>query len=355
MLNRHERRNLGRGQLQGSAKPRVVESLLDAMKDGREYESIVGLNYAGTDLTPELKRSLAAIEQVRQRPCIAYVANVVRPGGETSITAADHLPFQEMVSNVPLAARKVDVMIATPGGSAETVTQFVDALRRRFDEVDFLIPYMAMSAGTLWALSGDRIWMDERAFIGPIDPQVPAKDGRFVPAQALLALLARIQTEGQAALARGAQPNWTHVVLLKELDARVLGAALTASDYSINMAADFLAKYKFKSWTTHSSSGQPVTGAERTARAKAAAAQLCDHERWKAHGHGIARDVLQKELRILPEMPESQPGLLAAMRRAWALFCYVFERTPTSKALVSQHYSFVRHDPAQVQLLARGA
>jgi len=46
---------------------------------------------------------------------------------------------------------------------AEQVTLFVDAIRAKFQSVEFILPYKAMSAGTLWALSGERIWMDRRA------------------------------------------------------------------------------------------------------------------------------------------------------------------------------------------------
>lgn len=67
---------------------------------------------------------------------------------------------------------------------------------------------MAMSAGTIFCLSGDDLIMDERAFFGPIDPQVPSKNGRYVPAQSITTLIADIQTRGQEQLAKGLQPNW---------------------------------------------------------------------------------------------------------------------------------------------------
>src|SRR5262249_42703374 len=155
---------------------------------------------------------------------------------------ADHLPFVEMIAGVAPEARAVDVFLATPGGSGQQVTQFVEALRGRFDSVEFIVPYKAMSAGTLWALSGDRIWMDGRAYLGPIDPQVTGKDGNFVPAQALLTLLNMIQGAGQDALSKGQQPPWSYVVLLKEMDQRQLGAALTGSGWVIGQASQFLSK-----------------------------------------------------------------------------------------------------------------
>ncbi|MCG8605542.1 hypothetical protein MJD09_11155 [bacterium] len=247
-----------------------------------------------------------------------------------------------MVSRVDPAAKEVDILLATPGGSAEQVNLFVEALRPRFDTVDFLIPYKAMSAGTLWALSGDRIWMDERAFLGPLDPQVPSKDGTYVPAQALLTLLDKIQREGDAALAKKENPPWALIRLLDQMDQKQLGAAISASDYVATMAAQYLEQYKFRTWQFHGSSGQAVTADEKRQRTREVAGVLCSHDRWKAHGHAISRDVLWKEVRILIDRPEDQDGLQRAMRRLWALLYYTFDKSPVVKLMVSSGYSFFR-------------
>lgn len=332
--------------------PTIVPSLLDAMKDGNEYGSIVALQPKDGNLVPELKRAVAELEAVRKRPCVCYVANLVRDVPETSIHAADHLPFSEMVGRIDSSAREVDVFLATPGGSAEQVNLFVEALRPRFDSVDFLVPYKAMSAGTLWALSGDRIWMDSRSFLGPLDPQVPSKDGSYVPAQALLTLLQMIQDQGAKAIAQKQNPPWSLIRLIDQMDQRQLGAAISASKYVVTMAAQYLERHKFKSWVSHSSSGRLVTPDDRRTRAFEVAEELCSHDRWKAHGHAISRDVLTKELRILIHQPESVPALQRAMRRLWALFYYTFDRAPVTKVLLSAGYTFIR---SQANVVARHA
>lgn len=320
--------------------PQKVPSLLDRMTDGNEYGSIVSLIPTENNMIPELRRALADIEAIRGRPCICYVANVVKDISDTGIVASDHLPFCEMVGLVDQAAKEVDVFLATPGGSAEQVTQFVEALRNRFTGVDFLIPYKAMSAGTLWALSGDHIWMDSRAFLGPIDPQVPSKDGRLVPAQALLTLLAEIQKKGEEARKNGLNPPWSDMMLLRELDPRQLGAAISASQYSITMAKTYLMNYKFKGWAQHSSTKQPVTPKDREDRARWVAEGLCSHDKWKAHGHAISREVLFQELKVAIDHPAAP--LERAMRRLWALLYYTFDKTNSAKIIFSQRYAFVR-------------
>lgn len=329
--------------------PPAVDSLLDRMEVGNEYGSIVGLVPKAVDLVPELRRALSEIEAVRGRPCICYLANVVRSGPETSVHDSDQLPFHEMVGLVPAESRSVDVLLSTPGGSGEQVTRFVECLRNRFDNVEFIIPSKAMSAGTLWALSGDRIWMDERACLGPIDPQIMTKDGLFVPAQALFTLLKRLQDQGQEAISKGRNPDWTDITLVREMDQKQLASTISSSKWVETTAARYLEQYKFSNWPTHRSTGVSVTPADRQERAEKVASLLASHDRWKAHGHAISRDVAHKELQIEIDHPESIDGFLPAIRRTWALFHYVFDRGLATKLILSQHYVLARQSPPAKQ------
>jgi hypothetical protein len=311
------------------------------MVDGNEYGSIVSLAPANPDIVVEMRRAIQDLQQIRGRPCVLYVANQIKDVQETAIRASDHLPFCEMVGLIPPEAQRLDIFIATPGGSAEQVNLFVEALRPRFHEVDFLVPYKAMSAGTLWALACNRIWMDSRAFLGPLDPQVPSKDGAYVPAQALMSVLQKIQEDGQAAIAKGEQPPWSLIRLLDMMDQKALGAAMSSTNYVINMASTYLNNFKFASWQEHSDKSV-VTPEGRKNRADWVAAQLASHERWKAHGHAISRDILWDELKIKIDFPESVEGLQRAMRRLWALVYYTFDKLPVVKMMISEQYSFVR-------------
>lgn len=313
------------------------------MQDGREYESIVGVTAANPNVNSEIRRGIGEIETIRNRPCLCYVANLARELPNRGIESSDYLPFVEMVGTVPSDQKCVDVLLATPGGSVETVGQFVEALRGRFDDVAFIVPAQAMSAGTLWALSGDSVWMTNRAYLGPIDPQVPGRDGRFLPIQALLTLLATIQKSGEERMAKGLQPEWSHIVLLKNMDLKELGAAMTSSKYVVNLASQFIERFKLRHWETHSSSGGLVTAADRHARAEEIAAALCSHDRWKAHGHAINRDVLWRDLKLKVDHPETVPNLDRAIRRLWALWYYLFENSPVTKGLISKNYAFFRN------------
>src|ERR1035437_2685552 len=332
----------GKHAFSAPAGPKPVASLLDSMVDGNEYGSIVSLQVgSGVDLLNDVVRSLDAISALRGRPCLADVGNLVRQDdGGSGIDTSDDLPFHEMVSLVPAGISSVDVLVATRGGSAHQTNRFVAALRSRFSDVSFLVPSYCMSAGTLFVLSGDSIWMTQRACLGPIDPQVPSRDGRYVPAQALVALVKDLQRQGDEATAKSLPVPWSAIRIIDSMDKKELGDALSATQYSQSMAAQFLTQYKLRSWTVKETSRTAVTPAEREARASEIASDLVSHERWKAHGHAISRDVLWSEIRLRIDHPDAQ--LERALARSWALFNYLFDKTIILKCIVSAQYRYVR-------------
>lgn len=333
-----------RSRPQGQQK-REVDSLLDVMQDGKEYQSLVGVvpNPNKLEFSAELRRAIKDIEDIRKHPLVVYAGNVIKPQGNIEISYSDDLPFSEMIATVP-NTDSLDILIVTPGGSAQQVSQFVDKIRPRFTNVSMILPYMAMSAGTIWALSGNDILMDQRAFIGPIDPQVTGKDGKFVPAQAILALLKRIQEDGEGNIQKGQPPNWSDRLILQNMDPKEIGNAISQSEYSIQLATEYLQKYKFRDWKNHSN-GTPVTPDEVAAKAKEVASKLCSHEYWKVHSHGISREVAWDELKIKIDFPETTQGLERAMRRFWALLYWLFDNSQLLKLFLSQQYTLFKSNP----------
>jgi len=320
-----------------------ISTLYDMMEDGREYGSLIGAE-GKVDLASELRRTLADIEAIRKRPAVIYAANMVKPPKDvsTAIELSDNLPFAEMIAQIPVGTTGVDIIIETPGGTAQQVAQFVDRVRPRFQDVSFIIPHMAMSAGTIWALSGNEIWMDERAFLGPIDPQAPTKDGSLVPYQTILTLLKRIQDTGADALSKGQQPPWTDIQILHNIDPKEIGNAIAHTEYATKLAAKLLETHKFRDWTETETKKEAVTPARKAERAKEVADILCSHDQWKLHGHGISRQAAIDEVRLRIERPEAVAGLARAIRRLAAVLRWSFENGPIGKLMLSQNYALFR-------------
>jgi hypothetical protein len=324
----------------------VVNSLLDHMIDGREFESLLKFKDVKIDLASEIRKSLSEIEAIRNRPAIGCLANVVNTNvkASTAIDFNDDLPFSEMIASVPNSNKELDVILVTPGGSGQQVAKFVDKLRPRFESVCFILPYMAMSAGTIFAMSGNEIIMGKNSYIGPTDPQVPNREGQWVPAQAILTLIDDIQKRGDDFLKKGQNPPWTDLQILKQIEGKEIGNALNASAYSMELVEGFLYKYKFSDWKFHSTNGAPVTDDEKRIRAKEVAKMLCDHSQWKTHSRGIPREIAWNECKIKIIHTESINDLDRAVRRFWALMYWAFENTPIYKLFISDNYCIFRND-----------
>ena len=319
-------------------------SLLDLMEDGREYQSIVGRNVS-VDLGAEMKRAMDDIQAIRHRPIICYIANTLNPSivGKTSLSIdnTDDTPFIEILKSIPQEEKAVDIILVTTGGSADTVDYLVKKLRDRFDNIAFILPYMSMSAGTIFCMSGDELIMSESAYIGPIDPQVPSRGGMFVPAQSIMTLIATIKARGEAQMKKGLQPDWTDVQILNHLDPKELGNAITASALSTRLVTDYLKLYKFRDWNVHSD-GVEVTPEERNTRAAEIANLLCDNSVWLSHGSRITREIAVEICKLKVTYPESVDGLDRAIRRFWALMQLTLENNPIAKIYASGDYFLFR-------------
>lgn len=321
----------------------AINSLLDVMEDGREYESLLRFSNFNIDAVTEFRKSLKEIESIRKRPVVCYLANNINPNikTETAIDYNDDLPFSEMIGLIPNSVRDIDIILVTPGGSAEQIARFVDRLRPRFENVGFILPDVAMSAGTIFVASGDEIIMTSRACIGPIDPQVRNSAGNYVPAQALLTLISEIQERGQNLLNQGQNPLWTDMQILNNIDAKDIGAAVNASRYSIELVTNYLNKYKFKNWHIHSN-GDIVTTEDKKERANEIAAKLCDHAEWKTHSRGITREVAWDICKLKITHSEDVEHLDRAIRRFWAITNFFFERSSIAKSFLSENYSLFK-------------
>lgn len=84
-----------------------------------------------------------------------------------------------------LKSNNLDLIIHSPGGSAEATEQLVNYLRSKYQYIRAIIPLKAMSAATMLACACDEIVMGKHSAIGPIDPQLVLKD-RLIAAQAVI-------------------------------------------------------------------------------------------------------------------------------------------------------------------------
>lgn len=201
------------------------------------------------------------------------------------------------------------VVLDTGGGVIEVVERMVHTLRHHYDDITFVVPDRALSAGTVFAMSGDRILMDYYSVLGPIDPQIETGDNKLVPALGYLA-----QYEKLIEKAQQHQLTTPELVLLQKLDLAELQQYHEARELSVDLLKSWLARYKFKDWHTTETRRLPVDDAKRRHRAEEIARALSDPQRWHSHGRGISMSVLSSELNLRIDAFESIQGFSLAMK-----------------------------------------
>lgn len=216
----------------------------------------------------------------------------------------------EKLSQRPEKRNALAIFLTTPGGQAEAVEKLVEVVRHHYDLVYFVVPIAAMSAGTIFCLSGDKIYMDYSSSLGPIDPQVPDREDKF-----LVPALGHID-KVNAIIEKSANNTITPVEFewLMKQDLAMLRFYEQAKDLSIALLKKWLVQYKFKDWLTHRTNnpGAPVTRDEKEARAKEIAELLSNNVHWHSHGRMIG----MRTLRDLCRLDIDDYGLDADLQKA---------------------------------------
>lgn len=117
------------------------------------------------------KKIYENIEKLRKRPNICYVTSI-RPNLGASITADAILPIIDRINEIPKDEDSIDFIIISNGGDPITALRIMSILRERFKNVSVLLPYVAYSAATIFALGADEIVMHPYSNLGPVDPQI---------------------------------------------------------------------------------------------------------------------------------------------------------------------------------------
>lgn len=166
--------------------------------------------------------------------------------------------------------------------------RIVTVFRHFYRHVNFIIPDYAYSAGTILAMSGDEIWMNYYSALGPVDPQVQTKDGKFVAALGYLDKVNEFIRKAKLKELTDAE-----FLILKDQDLAQLRQFEQAKELAIDLIEGWLAKYKFKDWKQHSD-GTEVFEEEKKNRAHEIATKLSDNNTWKSHSRPISMIELEE-------------------------------------------------------------
>jgi hypothetical protein len=280
------------------------------------YSEYLDKNLDFESLCAERKAQLKNISRLHEgRDVLVYAADLNKSNAAISINYSDILPFNDQLAN--LKGQKLDLILETPGGSGEAAEDMVRVLRDRYDDIAVIVPGWAKSAGTLIAMAADEILMGKASALGPIDAQLTWQ-GKVFSADALLEGLKKIKQEvGVGSL------NKAYIPILQGISPGEIQSAENALLFAETLVTEWLAKYKFRGWNVHSSSGQPVSQTEKTDRAAQIGRELRNHGKWLTHGRSLKiQDLRSLRLKII-DYSES-PELNDAITRYYTLLQMTF-------------------------------
>lgn len=84
--------------------------------------------------------------------------------------------------------KPIDLILHTPGGYASAAEMMAMAIKFHPAKVTVMVPFYAMSGGSLMSLAANEIRMEKYSVLGPVDPQIPTPDGMW-PAGSLSTLV----------------------------------------------------------------------------------------------------------------------------------------------------------------------
>jgi hypothetical protein len=120
-----------------------------------------------------------AIERDRDTKIVSYITGD-RSNAETQISPDCIDLFVDALDAIG-PTKRISLLLHTNGGNTAAAWRLVNLIKTFCDDFEVLIPYKAMSAGTLISLGASKIVMTKQAALGPIDPSLIHPLGPQVP------------------------------------------------------------------------------------------------------------------------------------------------------------------------------
>jgi len=170
----------------------------------------------------------------------------------------------------------LDLILHSPGGSAESVEAIVLYLRERFTDIRVIIPQAAMSAATMLACAANLLVMGKQSSLGPIDPQmlIPTKFG--IKMTAAKAIIDEFE-EAQSVSKDEPEKLGAWLPLLNQYSPGLLQQCFNAKALSEDLVRRWLTAYMFGGRSDAESMGRKI------------AETLSSHDTFKSHSRHIMR------------------------------------------------------------------
>jgi hypothetical protein len=278
----------------------------------------------GPDFDGVRRKYLAELHKRTGRATILYATAFLESRNisplDLQVNLADLQGFMEAVSNIE--ERNLDLILHSPGGSAEAAESIVAYLRSRFDHIRVFVPVAAMSAATMLALSANEIVMGQHSQLGPIDPQfiISTPEGpRSGPAKAIL---------NQFELAKQQCKDPSNLVAWMPILRSYAPSLLTQCEDSRTLAVEMVSTW-LKSYML-------AGDAQVEEKARSIADWFANYENFRSHGRRVGRDEAAA-IGVRVTQLENDQGLQDFVLSIHHATMHTFSGTPASKIIENHH------------------
>ena len=292
-----------------------------------EIEAEIRVAAAKGDATPfdsVRLRHMRRLAKITGNNVAVYATCFVQKSAPTaglSIVNDDILGFMNILNGAD-KGKGLDLILHSPGGSAEAAESIADYLHRQFAKtrIRVIVPHMAMSAATMLACAADSVVMGNHSSLGPVDPQFVLGRGderRSVAAYSVI-------SEFESLLDRKAQfgEHWAEAVLAR-YGIGLLDECKRRMDMAETLTSDWLQRRMF--------ANDPKKGKEK---ADSLAGYLADHKHFKSHGRRISPDTAKKKGMVV-EMLEDYQEMQDTVLSIFHALCFTFSNTHLAKVITS--------------------
>lgn len=232
---------------------------------------------------------------------------------------------------------KLSFYIETPGGSGVAAEEIAKLLRNKYDYVDFIIVGECKSAGTILAMCGDEIYLNDTGSLGPIDAQMQI--GRFYGSAH--DYMSWVEEKMEEANKNGYLNNFD-TLMVAQITPNELVGVQNSLDFGKELVTNFLRDYKFKNWKVTETEGKPVDDNLRHERAEEIANKLADHSQWKTHSRALKIDTLCNDIKLKVNDLSETPEVCEIVERMQVLLRLIFSSSSSFKIMADKNTKLVR-------------
>lgn len=282
-------------------------------------------------LDNKLKKQLTEVSKLRNDTAVIFYASsfLQKRLLESSITSEDINGFMDALHGAD-TKKGLTLILHTPGGDINAVESIVDYLHAKFKYIEVIVPYLAMSGGSMISLASNLLVLGNQSQLGPIDPQITIGN-KTHSARAIQEAFDRAKEDIKSDVSLG--HLWAPI--LQNMGPSLIEDAGKALSYSRELVVNWLNQRMFERKDKETPEEE-----EEKRRTVSEIAGYFNAEKTENHGnvhvHG-QRIGIQKliKLKINVESLEKDQKLQDTVLTAYHLMTLIFENTPSIKFIVS--------------------